>query len=235
VLKAAETGLTMFLEVRSAATGEPAASFVIEFALEDLATRRRLTLTPTTIRQAEAQLGALPPYGAPRSLSLEPPRLDLEFEAIRARVAEGDGSLLGGQTDCLIEAEDCDAYGFLREGEDLMFGPRRRGQPAGAGQMGPVIQLSDDGRRFGWAWMETRSIELARPRAGDVLRSVPVEISLQRKARHTRRWIFNTTDGRLAGIEDSVGVAFDIEARRAIEIPPRVRADLEARHVPEFA
>ena len=53
--------------------------------------------------------------------------------------------------------------------------------------------------------------------------------------RHSRRWIFNTTTGQLVSLNDNVSVALDLDARRSIQIPTKVRSQLERRHFPEFA
>ena len=236
LLAASETGLKMFYEVRCA-SGDPAATFVIDLALEDRPTRRRLPVPAETIALADALRVPLPAHGEPRSLTLEPPRLDLSFADIEARVKDmpNDNTMLGIQMERTVEPQDCDVYGFMREGEDLMYRAHRAVEGPAGGTFGPPIQLSDEGHRFGWAWLETRSIQGARPRLGDVLRSIPAEIGLQRKTRHTRRWIFNMTTSRLAGIEDCIGIALDIDARRSIEIPTTIREALETRFVPEFA
>jgi hypothetical protein len=47
--------------------------------------------------------------------------------------------------------------------------------------------------------------------------------------------MFNTTTGALVSLNDNVNIALDLDARRSIEIPPKFRQQLEARHVPEFA
>jgi len=236
-LAADETSLRMYYEVLGPA-GEPAATYIIVFAHERRSDRARAPLPGSLINGLQSELVELPPHGLPRSLSLEAPRLDLTYADVDTRVQqiEGDDSMLGSQMEREIGPEDCDSWGFLQDEDDLMFGARLRAAKRKPGeQFGPPIHTSEHGHRFAWAWLESRAIEAARPRAGDVLRSIPADIGLQRKTRHTRRWIFNVGTGGIVGVEDYIGIALDIDARRSIEIPPRVREALETRFVPEFA
>src|ERR1700722_16800436 len=103
-----------------------------------------------------------------------------------------------------------------------MFGARHRAQRKLGGSFGPPTFVSDEGHRFGFAFMETRTFKTVTPRAGDVLRSMAVDVGLQRKTRHTRRWIYNVATRQLVGIDDWVAIALDLDARRSIEIPTKV-------------
>ena len=94
---------------------------------------------------------------------------------------------------------------------------------------------TDEGHRVGWASLETRMIRVSPARVGDALCSLGAEIGLHSKVRHTRRWLFNTTTGRLVTVNDNVNIALDLDARRAIPIPASIRRSIAARHVPEFA
>jgi acyl-CoA thioester hydrolase len=236
VLGATPVSARLFFEVRNPAKSELAATFVIELRHEDLASRAHRPLPPEAVRLLQSAKVALPEYGAPRSIRLELPRLDLAFEHIEARAGEVfAGAPMGGRLERTIDPEDCDAYGFLRAGDDLMFGARRRAQIKQGRPFGPPTFVSDEGRSFAWALMETRVVKVATPRDGDVLRSVAVDIGLHRKTRHSRRWIYNATTKGFAGIDDSVSVALDLDARRSIEIPLKVRKELEGRYVPELA
>jgi acyl-CoA thioester hydrolase len=225
-----------YFEVRNPAKGEIAASFIIEFALLAQATRGRLALSEDTQAAARAARIDLPAHGAPRTIPQARPNLLVTMAQIAARVGErsGDG-MMGGVMERLVEAEDCDADGFLKEGEDMMFGARIRAQFMQGKTFGPPTFVSDEGHRFGWATLEARLVQLQVPRAGDLLRSFGADVGIERKTRHTRRWIFNTATGVLAGVDDIVGIALDLDARRSIEIPASVREALQGGFVPEFA
>jgi hypothetical protein len=94
---------------------------------------------------------------------------------------------------------------------------------------------TEEGHRVGWASLETRNVRLAQPRAGDTIASLGAEIGLAEKVRHSRRWIFNVTTGEVVAMNDNIALALDLDARRPIPIPARLRDELEKRHLPELA
>ena len=93
----------------------------------------------------------------------------------------------------------------------------------------------DDGHRLGWASLETRMVRAGQARAGDTLASIGAEVGMHPKVRHSRRWLFNLTSGQLVSLNDNVSIALDLDARKAIDIPPSIRRQIEASYAPEFA
>ena len=236
VLDIADDGARMFYEVRNPQQDAHAATFIIEYALTDLPTRQRLPPPDETLRLAEGARVALPDHGTPRTIKLDPPRLDVTLAEITARVGDGGASMMGGLRQREIEPGVCDEHGFLRHGQDLMFGFVDREKFQADGQRpGPTVNLDAHGRRFGWAWMETRGLVFDIPRVGDVMYSIGADLALGAKTRTSRRWIFNHTTGRLAATDDLVGICLDLDARRAIDIPGDVRTELASVYAPEFA
>jgi acyl-CoA thioesterase FadM len=238
VLKAASDGITMYFEVVNDAKAQVAATFIITTSMVDRATRAPLPLPEEAIDAAMTALVELPEHGRPRTIDLAPPRLDLGYADLAARLSEDTSDPMSRRMERTIEAAECDSYGFLKETRDLMFGGFRmpRIEPgAKTTAFGPMTFSSDDGRRFGWASMETRNVRISQPRAGDTICSIGAEIGLHAKIRHSRRWMFNVTSGALVSLNDNVNIALDLDARRSIEIPPEFRSKLELRHVPEFA
>ncbi|MBV9996942.1 MAG: hypothetical protein JO127_17195 [Caulobacteraceae bacterium] len=221
----AETART-FCELRNAASGEVAATVVFELALEDQRNLSRRPWPAGTIELAQSMRVELPTYAAPRTLSVDPPTADITFEALLARVGPaGDGGM-SGLAERTIAAEECDDFGYLRDGSmEPLTGAR-----TGNGGLDQPIMDGDAGVRFGWAVLELKTTLFERPRAGDRLRSLGAIVGLHRKARHTRRWTFDTDSGKIVAIDDFVAVAFDLAARRAIEIPPALRAEFSKRH-----
>jgi hypothetical protein len=207
---------------------------IVEFALEQKATRARLPIPAEVLARALAALVQLPDYGAPRSLTLDPLRRDVTFAQIFARVGDrGDGAN-GGLSERTIPAEGCDEYGYLREGAELVVAMEPPGR--GPGQsFGPPVTVTREGLRYGWALMELRSVNFARPRAGDVLRAIGALIGLEGKIRRSRRWTFEAASGRLMAIDDTAAILLDIDKRRAMDIPPELREELADRQGAEFA
>jgi acyl-CoA thioester hydrolase len=239
VLSAGRDGLSLYFEVANDEKQQIAATFILNVSLVERTTRRRLPLPEGAVASAAARLIEAPEHGRPRSLDLGAPRLDVRFEDLAERLGDDHGDPMSRRMERVIEAADCDEFGFLRDSQDMMFGTLRMPRPPQEGEgepsWGPMTFTSDEGHRFGWASMETRTVRVSQPRAGDRLCSIGAEIALHGKARHSRRWIFNTTTGALVSLNDNVSVALDLDARRSIEIPSKVRSQLERRHFPEFA
>jgi acyl-CoA thioester hydrolase len=225
-----------YFEIRNAARDELAASFVTGTVVSDRTTRRRLDL-PESVRGVNERYGVqIPEHGAPRSLSLDPPRADVPFERLMAAI--GDASEVGmtGRREGVVEPEDCGPDGVLRDDVELMFLMfRRQVNMRDAKAFGPPVLHTDEGHRFGWAVLEARSVELGLPRAGDGIVWIGADVAIGDKSRQTRRWAFVKSTGRLLGIHDSVGIAMDLDARRAIEIPRSIRSTMERHYLPEYA
>jgi hypothetical protein len=83
--------------------------------------------------------------------------------------------------------------------------------------------------------LETRNIELARPKAGDTVIWIGADVNITDKARQSRRWAYVRDTGEMLSIHDSVGIAMDLDARKAINIPTAIRAGMNQNYLPEFA
>ena len=235
VLDADAAGVRLYVELVNDAKAQVAATFIMVVGLVERATRTAVPIPHAVIERALQAHVALPDYGGPRTVDLGSPRLDLAFDDLAARLTEDLQDPLSRRMERTIEAADCDAYGFLAEGQDAMFGGLRMPPRDGGAPFGPMTFVSEEGHRLGWASMETRHLRLSQPRAGDVICSLGAEIGLGEKIRHSRRWVFNKGTGALISLNDNVNVALDLDARRSIVIPPKLRRQLEQRHVPEFA
>ena len=235
VLSAGAEAVTGFYEVTNPAKGEIAATFIMANRLIDPASGVSPRLPSSAVAAATAQRVSLPEYGQPRTVDLGPPRLDLSLDEVAERLVEDPSDPMSRRNEWLVEPELCDEHGFLADTGALMFGGWRPPSPEEMRQHGPMVFTGDEGHRLGWASMETRMVRVSQPRAGDRLCSIGAEIGLHAKVRHSRRWLFNATTGRLVSLNDNVSIALDLDARRSIEIPPTIRTQLETRHVPELA
>lgn len=235
VLGTEPTRIRSYFEVRNPARDEIAAVFVITSELTDRLTRVPRQL-PEALRQANEQYGVLvPEYARPRSLSLDPPRTDVRLADLLDRIPEASEFGMTGRRQAEILAEDCDADGVLRDDVELMFLMfRREAEGLDPKQFGPPVLHTDEGHRFGWAMMETRNIELARPRAGDSVVFLGADVAIADKSRQSRRWSFVRDTGQLLGIHDTVGIAIDLDVRKAIPIPRSIRAEMERCYLPEY-
>lgn len=236
VLGTEPTRIRSYFEVRNPARDEIAAVFVTTSELTDRDTRVPREL-PEALRRANEQYGVLlPEYARPRSLSLDPPRADVRLADLLARIPEASEFGMTGRRQTEILEEDCGADGVLRDDVELMFLMfRREVEGRDAKQFGPPVLRTDEGHRFGWAMMETRNITLARPRAGDTVVFLGADVGIADKSRQSRRWSFVRETGVLLGIHDTVGIAIDLDARKAIPIPRSIRAEMERSYLPEYA
>ncbi len=209
--------------------------------LIDPPTREARPIPDAAMQAARDLIIELPEHGRPRTIDLGSPRLDVAYEALSARLTDDDSDPMSRRMEWTVRAAECDQHGWLSDARDMMFGaPRRMDSKAVAaamreGRMGPMTFSGGDGRRFGWASLETRSLKVSQPRVGDRLCLIGGEIGLLPKVRHSRRWVFNLTTGALASLSDNVNIVLDLDARRSIEIPPEHRSRLERRYAPEFA
>jgi acyl-CoA thioester hydrolase len=234
VLEASPECLRLYFELANDAKDEIAATFIMVVGLTSRTSRVRMSIPEEVLAASEALQVTLPGHGAPRTVDLGAPRLDLGYDEVAARLQEEIADPMSRRMTRVIDAASCDEYGFLSEREDMMFG-QLRSAPKPDEKWGPMTFTTDEGHRFGWASLETRNVRLEQPRVGETICSLGAEIGLHSKVRHSRRWIFNLTTGRLVSLNDNVAIALDLDARRPIEIPTKVRSELDKRHLPEFA
>ena len=238
VLQTTGAQVRCYYEIRNAARDEIAATFVTGTIMADRTSRQLLEL-PLSARQVNEQYGVqIPTYAQPRSLSLDPPRLDIPFTTLMERIGESVEFGMTGRREGMIEASDCGPDGVLRDDVELMFVMFRK-QMEQMEQMdvkafGPPVQHTDEGHRFAWAMLETRNIEVTRPRAGDAVVWIGADVGIAEKSRQSRRWAFVKNTGQLLSIHDSVGIAMDLDARRAIVIPRSIRETMDRHYLPEF-
>jgi acyl-CoA thioester hydrolase len=235
VLEAGPTGLRAFYELTNPARGEIAATFIIVSSLADRASGLAAPLSAESLKAADAARIELPDYGKARTIDLKAPRLDLSHQAVAARIPEDGSDPMSRRSEWSVPAEACDEHGNLADTGALMFGGWRQPSAEEMRRHGPMTFVGDDGHRLGWASLETRMVRAGQARAGDVLSSIGAEIGLHAKVRHSRRWLFNLTSGQLVSLNDNVSIALDLDARKAIDIPPSIRRQIEASYAPEFA
>lgn len=237
VLDMGRGAVRAYFEIDNDAKNEVAATFILVTALVDRVTRAPLALPDAVVAATAGLTTDVPQHGQPRTLDLGTPRLDVTYEALAARLGEEIADPMSRRFERTVEAGSCDEYGFLKEGEDLMFGVVRKPRPTPGKEhvWGPLTFTTGQGHRVGWASLETRQMRSVQPRAGDRICAIGAEIALHDKVRHSRRWIFNVSTGEVVSMNDNIALALDLDARRSISIPAELRSELEKRHVPEFA
>ena len=252
ILLGGPAGIDCYFEIRNAETTDVAAAFLVRNRIVDAATESLLELpADTPWRRSEFSID-VPTYGRPRSLKLsEPTRLDYATVA-NAVVDDPSLGMMSGRRDGVVRAEDCDETGKLNNELDVMFLIARQAQEemqkeekekeeteetkgSGDKAFGPPVQRDSQGRRFSWAMMETRSVQYQRPKLGDAVVSLGADIAFSAKWRHSRRWTYVRSSGELLGIADSLGICIDLDARKALAIPPELLEAIERHAVPQLA
>ncbi len=216
----------LYVEILNADTGERAAALIVTPALVDRTTRAG---APADLPWTEGPRMPLPAHAAPRTLSFAPPRVDVTLTDLERR-SEGREFRYGG-LEGDVPSEVCDETGFMRASgaQDIDF----VAIDANEARRGHLV--SGEGHAaFGWAMLESRQVLLATPRAGDRVKVIGAEMRIDRKAHWSRRWMFNARSRQMVGVCDHVSLAFDVETRRSMEIPPETRRELEAQRMPDL-
>ena len=197
----------LLAEIRNSATGEPAATFVTDIALQGGAPGG---LGPEGLRVE------LPDHARPRGLSFAPAR----------PLPDRAGALAMGLAEAYrgaVRAHECDRDGVMRP--DGVIARVWDGVP-NLRNRGTGLGVKEEG--IGSAALEYRLVHLRPLVAGQL---VTVTSGLRALGEKTTTWTHILHDGETGApvaAAEAVGVAFDLAARRAIPIPPARRAALEA-------
>jgi acyl-CoA thioester hydrolase len=212
VLDAGPAELRIYHELANEESGELAATFVHRVRPEegtpafpdDVATR------------AAGLLTTIPPHGASRSIALESDPL-----AVAPVMAELRDRKLAMRKPRAVSAEECAPDGtYLRTmGPMLVWAgdPVDRDRPE-------MLHIAPDGRRMGWASMETRLAMRRLPRVGDRVQSFSAVLALADKTSHRILWAYDVERQDLLVSFEIVNLAFDIAARAPMSIPDNIRA-----------
>ncbi len=235
MLELNESGMRSFVEIRNAEDGTVAASFVANTQLIDVAEQRPMPFQGNPVDDGSSRI-EIPAHGQPRTLSLGAMNTDVTADDLDERLPEtGENAMVSGKHVLTIRPDEVDGSGWFRDDLELMFLPFIRKAESGDIPQGPPVVKTADGRRVGWAVMEQRNVRYAQPREGEQVRFFAGELAVNEKSRHSRRWAFSASTGQVLGINDSVGVCLDLDARRAIPWPDEVREQIERYLVPDLA
>jgi acyl-CoA thioester hydrolase len=220
VVAAKSEGLIVYQEMQNAVDGTVAATFVTRAEWADVEVRGGLPLPVAAVAKA-ANIGVdLPAHGAPRGLDMAPPRRT-------PSLAEAEKLGLMTTFRGAILRENCDAHGYM-----LMRHYMGRVSDA----IPHLIALtrgedrSASGR--GGAALEYRFVYRAPAAEGDLLVIKSGLKSVASKTYVWCHWLLDGETGECFATAEAVAVAMDLATRKAIEIPPDLRAHLENLVVP---
>ncbi len=234
LLTLGEGGMQSYVEIRNPDTEDVAATFIVTTALVDRKSRQVLPF-PVPANTAIREQIDIPNHARPRSLTLGPVNIDVSIGELERLIPEIEGGgMMSGKRETTVEADDVDDDGWLSEGQELMFLPFAKMAVESGATQGPPVFTTADGRRVGWAVMETRNLVFGQPRLGDELAYFSADLKLEKKSRVSRRWALDKSTDRVLGISDTVGVCIDLNARRAIDWPQELREQIERYIQPQL-
>ena len=211
VLDAGAVEVRLYHELANEDSGELAATFVHRVRPEPHA-----PFPDDVADRAAGLLTSIPPHGASRSIALASDPL-----AVAPAMAELRARKLAMRKPRAVSAEECAPDGtYLRTmGPMLVWAgdPVDRDRPE-------MLHVTDDGRRMGWASMETRLAMRRLPRVGDRIQSFSAVLALADKTSHRILWAYDVEREDLLVSFEIVNLAFDIAARAPMSIPDNIRA-----------
>jgi len=226
VLDVGPFDLRLYHELANEDTGDLAATFVHRVRRED-GTGADLPLPADTAARAADLMTTVPAHGESRSIPLasDPLATAPAIAALRDRE-------LAMRKVRAVSAEECAPDGaYVRTMAPMLVwggAPVDREQPE-------MLHTTDDGRRMGWASMETRLAIRRLPRAGDRIQSFSAVLALADKTSHRILWAYDVDDEELLVSFEIVNLAFDIEARSPMTIPDNIRGHETRVLHPELA
>jgi acyl-CoA thioesterase FadM len=215
VLDVGPFDLRLYHELANEDTGELAATFVHRVRRDD-GNDTDLPLPDGLAALAADITATIPSHGASRSIPLASDPI-----ATAPAIAELRHRRLAMRKPRPVSAEECTADGtYVRTmAPMLVWGgePVDRDQPE-------MLHTTDDGRRMGWASMETRLAIRRLPRAGERIQSFSAVLALADKTSHRILWAYDADREDLLVSFEIVNLAFDIAARAPMSIPDHIRA-----------
>ncbi len=221
VLDASSARITLYHELFNVATDAVAATFVHGVAPTSA------PFAPELVAGLRADAISLPASGAPRSISLDTDLLGASPTLPQA-VERGLVVRLPRQ----IGADECDPSGAHLDSclsSMSWLGLRPDGQASE-----PALVDGPNGEKMGFAAMENRVVVNRRVRLGATIQTFEAVVAIADKATHRVQWVYDLDRGDLLHAQESVSVAFDTVARRAMSIPASIRAEDEKRLAPEY-
>ena len=158
----------------------------------------------------------LPPDAGPRSLAEAGPVAAEAAQAAKlAPVARG-----------AIAAEDCDVFGRMRT--EMVLGWLSQAIPHLVEPFRLEAQaVLGEGGRVGGAALEYRLAYFGAPGPGDLLEVRSGLIAVEPKIARMRHWLVDPRSGAAWAVAENVSVNFDLDARKAIALPPAALARLQ--------
>ncbi len=225
ILDIADTEVRMYLELRNPVREELGATFVFTAQPPTSESQTESVLSHAVVTAAQNALIEWPEHGKPRSIQLGSSPHIISYDEIRKlNLVEREVQVIDGAR--------CDKSGVYQVGlfQDLVWGGENI-----TDEDNDWLSTLENGDRMGWATMESRCTLIELPQAGARVQSFWTTVEMTRKAQQDRFWVYDIDRGVLLCTASFAEVAFNINTRRAIEIPDKERARLGEHFHPELA
>ena len=218
IVDVTERGLRFYHELRNPVREEIAATFMHDVRFPNADLEEPPVIDHAIVEALQARRIVIPEHGRPRSI-------DLDASAKAPSLEDALEHGMAMRKPRVIDAEICDATGRVSADHRpfVMWG----GEPLDGSEAGPPVYALDGGGRMGWASLEMRSVRLAPLREGTRIQSFGAPVELNKKTSLRRYWVFDLDSGQPLLANDVVDIALHLDERRAIEIPEKMRAELE--------
>jgi len=216
VIEIGDLDLIAYCELVQTFNDEPAATFRSVLQLWDGVRQDCYGFEDGVRAMAMKHRVEVPAYGQPRGLALIPPRA-------APTLAEAEALKLIATYQGVVRQQECDAYGYLQP----------RFFMARVSDSIPNLLVQTSGRNrgepgsTGGAALEYRFIYRKFPRAGDLIAIRSGLRSVGEKTYVWAHWMFDVETGEAVATSEAVAVAMDMTTRKAIVLPPELRARLE--------
>lgn len=203
-------GLRIYHELRNS-DDQIAATFVYGVAAHT-------PLADDMVARAIELVVPIPAHGAPRSIVLDAP------SAPGPKLEEVQQRELAMRLPRAVDAGECDEQGNYQRADAPHL--TWSGEPID-GDNHPHLHDGPNGEKMGWAVVETRLRIHRLPRVGDQIQSFAAVVDLGDKVTHRVQWSYDLTAGDVLVSFEVINLAFDTMTRRAMTIPPNLRANEE--------
>ena len=218
IVDATERGLRFYHELRNPARDEIAATFLHDVRFPNADLEEPPLIDHSIVELLVARRIEVPAHGRPRSIDLD---ASTKAPTLEDAIEHG----MAVRKPRTIDADLCDETGRVSAAQRpfLMWG----GESLDGSEPGPPVYELEGGGRMGWASLEMRSVRLAPLRRGTRIQSFGAPVELNKKTSLRRFWVFDLDEGKPLLANDVVDIALHLGERRAIEIPEKMRAEIE--------
>lgn len=216
ILAADSQGLQAYVEMVGTVSGTVAAAFTLDVELRDDASGERRPFDDAVVQAACAVQAERPTHGQVRGVSDGQPCAALTLDK-----AEAMGLFTTYQS-CISSAH-CGPQGLLSLQQFMAIVSN-----AVPNLLARARSERAQNEEAGGAALEYRYVLRQYPRAGDVVTVRTGLKAIDDKTYSWCHWLFDLETGTALASAEAIGVALDLESRKAIAIPDAMRARLES-------